>query len=186
MIFVVSGPGGVGKGTVVERAIEADHRLWLSRSWTTRQARPGEDPEAYVFVERDAFEARVAASGFIEWTTFPGNGHLYGTPTPDPPPGRDVLLEIELDGARQIRAHYPDAVVILIVAPSIDDQRSRMRARGDRPESVEARVRVGAHEEREGRSLADHIVVNDKVDRAAGELADIVERHRSGRTPHTP
>lgn len=177
---MVSGPGGVGKGTVVERVIGTDDRLWLSRSWTTRPPRAGEDPQAYVFVDRDRFMARVEAGGFVEWTTFPGNGHLYGTPTPDPPPGRDVLLEIELDGARQIRVRYPEAVIILIVAPSVEVQRERLTRRGDHPESVEARVRVGVDEAREGRSLADHVVVNDEVDRAAGELTGIVQRHRSG------
>ncbi len=176
---MVSGPGGVGKGTIVQRLVEGDRRLWLSRSWTTRPRRLGEEAHDYVFVDRKAFMARVSAGGFLEWTTFPGNGHLYGTPTPDPPPGRDVLLEIELDGARQIRSRYPEAVIVLIVAPSVDVQRQRLRGRGDAPDTVEARVRVGIDEERDGRGLADHVVVNDEVDRAATELAGIVGQHRS-------
>lgn len=177
---MVSGPGGVGKGTVVQRLVQADNRLLLSRSWTTRPRRAGEDPDSYVFVDRDQFIARVDAGGFVEWTTFPGNGHLYGTPTPDPPAGKDVLLEIELDGAGQIRARYPAAVIVLLVAPSVEVQRERLRHRGDDPGSVEARVRVGAAEERDGRTLANHVVVNDEVDRAVSELAGIVQRHRSG------
>lgn len=176
---MVSGPGGAGKGTVVHRLVERDPRLWLSRSWTTRPRRQGEPQDAYVFVDRPAFEARVAAGGFLEWTTFPGNGHLYGTPLPEPPPGRDVLLEIELDGAGQVRARYPGAVIVLLVPPSEDDQRARLRQRGDDPESIEARVRVGAEEERFGRSFADHVVVNDEVTRAVDQLAGIVESHRS-------
>jgi guanylate kinase len=179
MIFVVSGPGGVGKGTVVQRLLDTDKDLWLSRSWTTRPRRAGESDDDYVFVDREAFMGRVAAGGFLEWTTFPGNGQLYGTPTPDPPPGRDVLLEIELDGARQIRERYPDAVIVLIVAPSVDEQRARLEARGDTPTNVEARVQLGLDEERDGRRLADHVVVNDEVDRAAAELAGIVRQHRS-------
>ncbi|MDQ6839378.1 MAG: guanylate kinase [Actinomycetota bacterium] len=180
LIFVVSGPGGVGKGTVVQRLVDSDKSLWLSRSWTTRPRRRDEGAEDYVFVDRSAFMERVVRGGFLEWTTFPGNGHLYGTPTPDPPPERDVLLEIELDGARQIRSRYPEAVIVLIVAPSVEVQRERLRGRGDAPDSVEARVRVGVDEERDGRSLADHVVVNDEVNRAAVELAGIVGQHRSG------
>lgn len=179
LIFVVSGPGGVGKGTVVQRLVDIDKELWLSRSWTTRPRRTGERADDYVFVDREAFMARVAAGGFLEWTTFPANGRLYGTPTPDPPPGRDVLLEIELDGARQIRERYPEAVIILIVAPSMEVQRARLEGRGDTPASVEARVQLGVDEERDGRGLADHVVVNDEVDRAAAELAGIVQQHRS-------
>ncbi len=179
LIFVVSGPGGVGKGTVVQRLVDTDKKLWLSRSWTTRPRRSGERADDYVFVDQETFMARVAAGGFLEWTTFPGNGRLYGTPTPDPPPGRDVLLEIELDGARQIRDRYPEAVIVLIVAPSVEVQRARLEGRGDTPASVEARVQLGVDEERDGRGLADQVVVNDEVDRAAAELAGIVQQHRS-------
>lgn len=175
----MSGPGGVGKGTVVRKLVARDPRLWLSRSWTTRPRRPGEPEDAYVFVDRATFEERIAADGFLEWTTFAGNGHLYGTPTPDAPSGRDVLLEIELDGARQIRARYPDAVIVLLVAPSEDVQRHRLRRRGDDPVSIETRVRVGAEEERCGRTFADHVVVNDEVTRAVDELAGIIASHRS-------
>lgn len=178
MILVVSGPGGVGKGAVVDRLLHLDDRLWLSRSWTTRARRPTESRDAYVFVDREAFMERVATGGFLEWTTFPGNGQLYGSPTPEPPPGRDVVLEIELDGARQVRQRYPDAVVILVVAPSLDEQRARLAARGDDPASIEARVQVGVDEARTGRALADHVVVNAEVDQAAQEVADIVKHHR--------
>ncbi|HEY3811283.1 MAG TPA: guanylate kinase [Acidimicrobiales bacterium] len=179
VIVIVSGPGGVGKGTVVSRLLELEPQLWLSRSWTTRARRPGEPENAYVFVDRPTFEARRAAGGFIEWTEFRGTGELYGTPTVDAPDGRDVLLEIELDGAQQIKRRYPDAVLILIVAPSQEEQEQRLRSRGDGPDSVQRRLEVGRNEEGLGRDLADYVVVNDDVDRAAREVAGILRAHHS-------
>lgn len=194
LILVMSGPGGVGKGTVVARLLELDDRLWLSRSWTTRPPRPGEPPDAYVFVDRDTFLERVKADGFLEWTEFPGNGHFYGTPTLDPPPGRDVVLEIELDGAAQVKQRYPDALVVLVVAPDVEAQRWRLRRRGDDEDAIRRRVEVGQAEERVGRLLADAVVVNDEVERAAAEVAGILARRRRdlplvappGETPNDP
>jgi guanylate kinase len=174
VIVIVSGPGGVGKGTVVSRLLEIDPDLWLSRSWTTRARRPGEPADAYEFVDRKAFHDRVAAGGFVEWTEFPGSGELYGTPTLESPDGRDVVLEIELDGAQQIKRRYSDAVLILIVAPSAAVREERLRARGDDETSRRRRLEVGREEERLGRQIADYVVVNDDVDRAAREVAGIL------------
>ena len=116
---------------------------------------PGEAGDAYVFVDRDEFLARAAAGGFLEQTEFPGTGHLYGTPTLEAPAGRDVVLEIDVEGARQVKARYPDAVVVLIVAPSSASQEARLRARGDDEDHVRRRLEVGATEEAAGRRLAD-------------------------------
>ena len=175
MIVIVAGAGGVGKGTVVSRLLELDPSLWLSKSWTTRARRPGEPADAYEFVDRQTFQDRIADGGFVEWTEFSGTGQLYGTPTLDAPDGRDVVLEIELDGAQQIRRRYPDAVLILIVPPTAADREERLRARGDDEASMRRRLDVGREEERLGRQIADYVVVNDDVDRAAREVAGILD-----------
>ena len=181
MIFILSGPGGVGKGTLVSRLLPLLDGVELSRSWTTRPRRPGEDPGAYVFVDRDKFLARVADHGFLEWTEFPANGHLYGTPMPEESPGRDLLLEIEVDGAGQVKDLKPDAVLIFVVAPTVGDQETRLRNRGDAEEDVRRRLELGRQETAVGHRLADHIVVNDDVDRAAAEVADIITSRRTRR-----
>jgi guanylate kinase len=182
VIVIVSGPGGVGKGTVVARLLQLLPDLRLSRSWTTRARRPGEPADAYVFVDRPAFQARIDAGGFDEWTEFSGTGELYGTPTLDRAGGEDgdVVLEIELDGAQQIKRRYPDAQLVLIVAPGPAAQEARLRARGDSDHSVRRRLEVGAEEERLGRRLADQVIVNDDIDQAASELAGILRGRHSG------
>jgi guanylate kinase len=193
MIFIISGPGGVGKGTVVARLLELTPDLWLSRSWTTRPRRAGEPEDSYVFVDRAAFEKRIQEGGFLEWTEFPGTGALYGTPSIEPAytesgaidaGGRDFLLEIELDGAQQVKRRHPDAVLIFIVAPSREAQEERLRHRGDDRDAVAKRIEVGAKELELGDRIADHVVVNDDVERAAREVAGILARYRErGPTP---
>lgn len=175
LIFVIFGAGGVGKGTLVSRLMRLRDGLWLSRSWTTRERRPSEPESAYVFATRQEFVDRVSAGGFVEWTEYPGNGRLYGTPTLEPPGRSDVVLEIDPDGASQVKRRYPDAVLVFIAAPSVEVQAERLRRRGDDEASIEKRLLVGAEEERVGREMADHVVVNDDVERAAAELAGIID-----------
>jgi guanylate kinase len=178
LIIVVSGPGGVGKGTIVDALVQRDHDLWLSRSWTTRQQRPGERDDAYVFVTTADFERKIAQGGFLEWTEFLGN--YYGTPVPDDDPaGRDVVLEIEVDGAQQIKRRHPEAVLIFVVPPSREEQERRLRGRGDPGDKVMARLKKAESEEPIGRALADHLVVNDDLDRTISEMMSIIEAERA-------
>ena len=114
---------------------------------------------------------------FLEWAEF--LGHLYGTPVPDAPEGSDVVLEIDLQGARQVKARYPDAVVVLLVPPSVEVQRARLTGRGDDDAEVARRIALGTEEEKAGRELTPFVVVNDDVDRAVDEVAGILEKQRS-------
>lgn len=163
----------------------ADDRLWLSRSWTTRPPRPSEAPDAYIFVTREEFLAHRDAGGFLEWNEFSANGQLYGTPVPSPPPGRDVVLEIDINGARQVREHIPSAIVILVLPPSLAELERRLIGRGDQPQQVAQRVALADHEEAEGRALADHVVMNDDLMRAVAEVAGILDgsRRSAGEAP---
>ncbi len=179
MIIVVFGPGGVGKGTLVKRLVEQDDRLWLSRSWTTRARRPGEPADAYVFVDRQAFLAKEREGGFLETNRFAANDQFYGTPWPEEPPGKDVLLEIDLNGAIQVRQRAADALLVLVVPPDRDELERRLRGRGDSDDHVARRLALADVEMEQGRQLADHVVVNDDLDRAAREVAGILGHHRS-------
>lgn len=168
LIFIVSGPGGAGKGTIVDELMTRDSSLWLSKSWTTRAQRDGEPGDAYVFASRQAFEERIAAGGFLEWTEFLGN--LYGSPLPEVDAGRDIVLEIELNGARQVKNAHPEALVVFVRPPSREEQQRRLQGRGDPDDHVVERLRKADEEEREGAVLADFVVVNDDFERAIAEI----------------
>jgi guanylate kinase len=179
----VFGPGGVGKGTLVQRLVAGDPRLWLSRSWTTRARRPGEAEDAYVFADRAGFRAKRDAGGFLETNEFAANGHLYGTPWPEEAGDRDVLLEIDLNGARQVKEQRPDAVLILVEPPDRAELERRLRGRGDAEEDVRRRLSLAELEVAEGSEIADHRVVNDDLDRAIAEVASILDGYRNSPTP---
>lgn len=179
LIVIVSGPGGAGKGTIVEELVRRDEQLWLSRSWTTRQQRDGEPDDAYVFVTREEFQSRISDGGFLEWTEFLGN--LYGSPTPNVEDGRDIVLEIELHGASQVKHRYPDAILVFVQPPSRDEQRRRLQGRGDSDEHVRERLRKADEEERKGAEIADVVVVNDDLGRAVAEIEGIIGAARQHR-----
>ncbi len=180
LIIVVSGPGGAGKGTIVDELVVRDEQLWLSRSWTTRRQREGEPDDAYVFVDRDTFISHVDRGGFLEWTEFLGN--LYGSPMPAPKDGHDIVLEIELHGAQQVKTRHPEALLVFVQPPSRDEQRRRLQGRGDPDHHVVERLQKAEDEERLGAELADLVVINDDIDRVVGELLTFigVARRRQG------
>jgi len=179
MLIVLLGAGGVGKGTMARRLVADEPGLVLSRSWTTRSRRPGEDESSYRFVDRARFEAHLAAGGFLEHDEFLGN--LYGTPVPERDgEADDLVLEINVAGAEQVRALDPEAVVILVVPPDRATQRARLQGRGDDDEHIERRLAIAAEEEAVGRRLAAAVVVNDHLERAVAEVAGIVHARRAG------
>jgi guanylate kinase len=164
---------------VAARLIEEDPSLWLSKSWTTREPRLGESEDAYTFVDRRTFEDHRDSGGFLEWAEFLGN--LYGTPMPDPPPSKDIVLEIDVQGAFQVREKYPDALIVLLLPPSTEVQAQRLRKRGDDDEEVARRIAKGTEEERLGRELTPYVVINDDLARAVSDIAGILSRYRNAR-----
>ena len=176
-LVVLTGPSGVGKGTVVTELRRMLPDLWISVSATTRAPRPGEvDGASYHFWTEDRFTRAVAEGGFLEWAQFAGN--RYGTPR-EPvearlASGESVLLEIELQGARQVRAAMPEALTVFLTPPSFADLEARLRGRGPADEAAIPRRLDRAREERAAAAEFDAVVVNDDVVRAARELVDFL------------
>jgi guanylate kinase len=178
-LCVISGPSGVGKGTVIRALRRSRPDLLLSVSATTRTRRPGEeDGVHYHFLDDAAFDELVAADGLLEWAEFAG--HRYGTPAAPVREalagGRDVLLEIEVQGARQIRERIPESVSVFLAPPSLEELAERLRGRG-----TESEAAIGARLDQARAELAeagafDHLVLNDDVTRAAAEIARILDR----------
>ena len=176
-VFVITGPSGVGKGTLIRGLLERMPGLELSVSATTRPPRPGErDGVDYHFLTPEQFEAHVRAGDFVEHATYSGN--RYGTLRSELERRRQdaagVVLEIEVQGARQVRATMPEAVAVFIGPPSRAALRARLVGRGtDSPEQVDARLRT-AERELEAQPEFAHVVVNDRLEEATAELAAIV------------
>jgi guanylate kinase len=178
-LTVLSGPSGVGKGTVVAAVRKLYPHVWVSVSATTRHPRPGErDGIEYRFVSREQFEAMVAAGDLLEHAEFAGN--LYGTPRAPVlerlEAGVPTLLEIELQGARQIRESMPGAQLVFLEPPSWPELERRLTGRGsESPDVIAARL-ARAKIEMDARDDFDARVVNDDVSRAARELVGLIER----------
>jgi guanylate kinase len=178
-VFVITGPSGVGKGTLIRGLLARIPGLELSTSATTRAPRPGErDGADYHFLSAEEFERRVAAGDFVEHARYAG--HRYGTLRSElerrTAGGVPVVLEIEVQGARQVREALPDAVQVFIAPPSLESLRARLVGRGtDDPEEVERRLRT-AERELEAQGEFRHVVVNDRLEDATEALAQIVER----------
>ena len=164
---------------MVTQLVQRDASLHLSRSWTTRPRRPNEPEDAYVYVTEDEFAERVADDGFYEWATF--FDYRYGTPTPDVPTGKDLLLEIDVQGAVAVRERQPDAVVVLVIPPDRREQERRMRSRGDSENHIQQRLDAAEVEEQTGRSLADAVVLNEELQTAVVEIESIVAAVREQR-----
>jgi guanylate kinase len=183
-VFVITGPSGVGKGTLIRGLLERLGELELSTSATTRGPRPGEqDGVAYHFLSAEEFDRRAEAGEFVEHATYSGN--RYGTLRSELErrvrAGVPVVLEIEVQGARQVRESMPDAIQVFIAPPSVDALRARLIGRGtDAPEQIDARLRT-AERELEARPEFAHVVVNDRLEDATDELVGIVRAELSDR-----
>ena len=171
-LFVVSGPSGAGKGTMVALVRDRLPRLGLTVSATTRSPRAGEvDGKSYYF--------KVQAGEFVEWAHV--HGHCYGTLASEVErnlaSGSSLILEIDVQGALQVREHYPDAVLVFIKPPSLDVLRERLVHRGtESAESLELRL-ANARQELELADRYDEVIVNDDLDRATSELVGIIEKY---------
>jgi len=177
-VFVITGPSGVGKGTLIRSLRERLPELALSVSATTRPPRPGEVHGVdYHFLSEADFQRRVDAGEFVERATY--SGRRYGTLRSElekrTSEGRPVVLEIEVQGARQVREAMPEALQVFIAPPSTEALRARLVGRGtDDPEQVEARLRT-AERELEAQHEFGHVVVNDRLEDAVDELTRIVQ-----------
>ncbi|MFN2517888.1 MAG: guanylate kinase [Jatrophihabitantaceae bacterium] len=177
-LTVLSGPSGVGKGTVVARVRQLYPHIWVSVSCTTRPPRPGErDGIEYRFVTREQFTHLVEDGELLEHAEFAGN--LYGTPR-DPvverlAAGIPPLLEIDLQGARQIRASLPEAYLVFLAPPSWPELERRLVGRGTEPDHVVAARLARARVELTAEQEFDDVIVNDDVGRAAAELVALIE-----------
>jgi guanylate kinase len=182
-LIVVSGPSGAGKSSLIREALEAVPELAYSVSATTRPPRPGEvDGEHYVFLSREEFERWIEEGKFLEWAPYSGNlyGTLEGKVQEMLDAGRSVILEIELQGARQVRQKRPDAVMVFVRAPSLEETRRRLSGRAtETAEAMETRLATAVGEVT-ARDEFDHEVVNGEWERARRDMIETMENIVAG------
>jgi len=181
LLLVVSGPSGAGKGTICKEILSRRPEIGLSVSATTRKPREGEiDGTSYFFLEEETFRRMIDKGEFIEWACFCQN--YYGTPKKaveeQLEAGRDVILEIEVQGAAQVRSKFPEAVFIFVLPPSFDELKNRITGRGtEAPEVIKERM-TRAKKEFEHIEKYNYIVLNDTVDHATDQLAAILDAEK--------
>lgn len=180
-LYVFSGPSGVGKGTVLSEVIRGRNNIWQSVSATTRSPRTGEvDGASYYFMERSAFERAAEAGDFLEWAEYAGN--LYGTPRKTVEAhlaaGEDVILEIDVQGAMQVKESMPECVLVFIEPPSLEELQRRLETRGT--ESATAlTIRMETAEMELARKMEyDVIFVNDSIEDTVGEISAFMDALR--------
>jgi guanylate kinase len=182
LLFIVSAPSGTGKTTLVERLVQVVPNLTMSRSYTSRPARPGEQSGVdYNFISRERFEAMVRQGAFLEWADV--FGHFYGTSKADTDAllgaGQDVVLVIDVQGARQVRSRGIPNVGVFVLPPSAATLEQRLRGRSkDSEDQIARRLHVACREVDEY-SQYDYVVINDELDGAVERLASIVWAERS-------
>jgi guanylate kinase len=185
LLIVISGPSGVGKDTLIKRLLELDRNLRYSVSCTTRPPRPNEvDGVDYTFVTRERFQERIDKGGFLEYATY--NGNLYGTLAERVEKarvdGHDIVLKIEVQGAEQVRKRVPDAILVFLVPPSVDELvRRQMQRNTESTRDMTARREI-ATREMEYSKRYDHVVVNDELERAVALILAIIQKARESQT----
>ncbi len=189
LLLVISGPSGTGKGTVCKALMEKRPDIHLSVSATTRAPRPSEvDGESYYFLSEEKFRSMIDNKGFIEWACFCQN--YYGTPREKVEEqlaaGHDVILEIEVQGAMQVKSKFPEAVFIFVMAPSVEELERRLSGRGTEPREVIRERLKTALWEYTNMEKYNYILLNDDVDSATDRLISIIdaEKQRTERNAH--
>ncbi len=181
IVFVVSAPSGSGKSTLVHRLLRQDQNIRFSFSYTTRARRGNEVPDKdYHYVSREQFEAAVARNEFLEHAEVFGNyyGTHQGILDQARAEGKDLLLDIDVQGARQLKLRVPDAVTIFVLAPSREELEQRLRSRSEDSEAVIARRLKGAAKEIENYAAYDYVLVNRDLEKSVDTLASIVKAER--------